>query len=447
MQWCFSRSNTFIILFFFLITFVSVQTTEIVLQRVHHQLLHIVVQRLSVVRAQHGIHSRGTNRVDFRLDDVQIQILQHANNLRQQPRSVRSFNQQLGLGPVGDGGHRDSRRHNLSLLLRRSHVFGFRIVCHFVRLWVSRRLLHKLLRFRVIIAHSRQHRLSQILQSRRRRYLLRTLVVRHVEAVLVAFRNFRSGNIQTQISNRLAGIRELPEFVSKLNLEDSRQRVRQVIDDNFRDDFLRFVRRRSARDDNARSAGRFRRRCRSVCYYCFCRLKKKTMMMSVWAVFFFLLLQLLGPSFFCLISKKEAPLSLSRAFDTSKKSNIFRREREQFFFSTRKRHETRPFSLSLSLVPPLWRSHSHTIDIDYSIGRVTTQCEDLSRCSSEDDDHHHRDRQRRERVRERGKEERKKKHSEATRETKGSKNSYESDTFSSLSWNFSKRLNENVPRA
>lgn len=124
----------------------------------------------------------------------------------------------------------------------------------------------------MIIAHSRQHRLSQILQSRRRRNLLRTLVVRHVEAVLVAFRNFRSGNIQTQISNRFAGIRELPEFVSKLNLEDSRQRVRQVIDDNFRDDFLRFVRRRSARDDNARSAGRFRRRCRSVCYYCFCRL-------------------------------------------------------------------------------------------------------------------------------------------------------------------------------
>lgn len=123
------------------------------------------------------------------------------------------------------------------------------------------------------------------------------------------------------------------------------------------------------------------------------------------------------------------------------------RKRTNFFFSTRKRHETRPFSLSLSLVPPLWRSHSHTIDIDYSIGRVTTQCEDLSRCSSEDDDHHHRDRQRRERVRERGKEERKKKHSEATRETKGSKNSYESDTFSSLSWNFSKRLNENVPRA
>ena len=48
------------------------------------------------------------------------------------------------------------------------------------------------------------------------------------------------------------------------------------------------------------------------------------------------------------------------------------------------------------------------------------------------------------RERKRGK---KKKHSEATRETKGSKNSYESDTFSSLSWNFSKRLNENVPRA
>ena len=352
MQWCFSRSNTFIILFFFLITFVSVQTTEIVLQRVHHQLLHIVVQRLTVVRAQHGIHSRGTNRVDFRLDDVQIQILQHANNLRQQPRSVRSFNQQLGLGPVGDGGHRDSRRHNLSLLLRRSHVFGFRIVCHFVRLWVSRCLLHKLLRFRVIIAHSRQHRLSQILQSRRRRYLLRTLVVRHVEAVLVAFRNFRSGNIQTQISNRFAGIRELPEFVSKLNLEDSRQRVRQVIDDNFRDDFLRFVRRRSARDDNARSAGRFRRRCRSVCYYCFCRLKKKTMMMSVlWAVgIFFSPSSAVRALFFSsYLKERGTSFSPSSVRHVEKIEHFQARKRTNFFFSTRKRHETRPLTLSFTL--------------------------------------------------------------------------------------------------
>jgi len=116
----------------------------------------------------------------------------------------------------------------------------------------------------VIIAHSCQHCLSQILQSRRRRDLLRTLVVRHVEAVLVAFRNFRSGNIQTQFSNRFAGIREFSEFVSKLNLEDSRQRVRQVIDDNFRDDFLRLVRRRF--DAYVRSASsRSRFRGRSVC--------------------------------------------------------------------------------------------------------------------------------------------------------------------------------------
>jgi len=66
-----------------LITFVSVQTTEIVLQRVHHQLLHVRVQRLSVIRAQHGIHSRSADRINFRLDDVQVQILQHANNFRQ----------------------------------------------------------------------------------------------------------------------------------------------------------------------------------------------------------------------------------------------------------------------------------------------------------------------------------------------------------------------------
>ena len=73
---------------------------------------------------------------------------------------------------------------------------------------------------------------------------------------------------------------------------------------------------------------------------------------SVVVIFFFSFLQLLGPSLFLfrLISKKEAPLSLSRAFDTSKKSNIFRREREnKFFFSTRKRHETRLLNLSLSL--------------------------------------------------------------------------------------------------
>ena len=57
---------------FFLVTFLSVQTTEIVLQCVHHQLLHVAVQCLPMVCAQHGIHSRGTNRVNLRLDNVQV---------------------------------------------------------------------------------------------------------------------------------------------------------------------------------------------------------------------------------------------------------------------------------------------------------------------------------------------------------------------------------------
>lgn len=161
-------------------------------------------------------------------------------------------------------------------------------------------------------------------------------------------------------------------------------------------------------------------------------------------VFFFLLLQLLGPSFFCLISKKEAPLSLSRAFDTSKKSNIFRREREQFFFSTRKRHETRPFSLSLSCSSSLKIALSHNryrlLDRagDHPMRRSFALFERQRSSSSRSTT------TREFRERKRGK---KKKHSETTRETKGSKNSHESDTFSSLSWNFSKRLNENVPRA
>jgi len=130
-----------------------------------------------------------------------------------------------------------------------------------------------------------------------------------------------------------------------------------------------------------------------------------------------------APSFFRLISKKEAPLSLSLERSTRRKNRTFSGEKEQFFFSTRKRHETHTTfnSLFYSL---LFEDRTTTQSIiDYMIGRVTTQCEDLSRCSSDDDHHHHRDRQRRERVRERGKEERKKKHSEATRETKGSKNS------------------------
>lgn len=162
-------------------------------------------------------------------------------------------------------------------------------------------------------------------------------------------------------------------------------------------------------------------------------------------VFFLLLLQLLGPSFFCLISKKEAPLSLPRAFDTSKKSNIFRREREQiFFFDEETTRDTTFFSLSLSCSSSLKIALSHNryrlLDRagDHPMRRSFALFERQRSSSSRSTT------TREFRERKRGK---KKKHSETTRETKGSKNSYESDTFSSLSWNFSKRLNENVPRA
>jgi hypothetical protein len=58
---------------------------------------------------------------------------------------------------------------------------------------------------------------------------------------------------------------------------------------------------------------------------------------------FFLLLQLLGPSFFRLISKKEAPLSLSLERSTRRKNRTFSGEKEQFFFfdeeTTRDTHD------------------------------------------------------------------------------------------------------------
>lgn len=159
--------------------------------------------------------------------------------------------------------------------------------------------------------------------------------------------------------------------------------------------------------------------------------------MSVWAVvgiFFFSFLQLLGPSLslsFRLISKKEAPLFLSRAFDTSKKSNIFRREREQFFFFWRgndTRHD--PFnslflslcSSSLKIVPPHNRYRR-------SIGRVTHPMRrsfaffERRRSSSS----------RSTTTRENKRERKEKKHSEATRDvTKGSKNSWVRHIFFSF---------------
>lgn len=150
-------------------------------------------------------------------------------------------------------------------------------------------------------------------------------------------------------------------------------------------------------------------------------------------VFFFLLLQLLGPSFFRLISKKEAPLSLPRAFDTSKKSNIFRREREQIFFF-RRGNDTRDTTFySLSLLSPLWRSHSHKIDHrlddragDHPMRRSFALFERGRRSSSSSRSTTTRESKR---ERKRGK---KKKHSEATRETKGSKNSWVRHIFFSF---------------
>jgi hypothetical protein len=120
------------------------------------------------------------------------------------------------------------------------------------------------------------------------------------------------------------------------------------------------------------------------------------------------------------------------------------RKRTNFFFSTRKRHETRPFSLSLSCSSSLKIALSHNryrlLDRagDHPMRRSFALFERQRSSSSRSTT------TREFRERKRGK---KKKHSETTRETKGSKNSHESDTFSSLSWNFSKRLNENVPRA
>lgn len=108
------------------------------------------------------------------------------------------------------------------------------------------------------------------------------------------------------------------------------------------------------------------------------------------------------------------------------------RKRTNFFFSTRKRHETRPLTLSL-LLSPLWRSHSHKIDHrlddragDHPMRRSFALFERGRRSSSSSRSTTTRESKR---ERKRGK---KKKHSEATRETKGSKNSWVRHIFFSL---------------
>ena len=115
------------------------------------------------------------------------------------------------------------------------------------------------------------------------------------------------------------------------------------------------------------------------------------------------------------------------------KSNIFRREREQIFFF-RRGNDTRDTTFySLSLLSPLWRSHSHKIDHrlddragDHPMRRSFALFERGRRSSSSSRSTTTRESKR---ERKRGK---KKKHSEATRETKGSKNSWVRHIFFSL---------------
>ena len=155
---------------------------------------------------------------------------------------------------------------------------------------------------------------------------------------------------------------------------------------------------------------------------------------SMSCIFFFSSLQLLGPSLFLFVlSQRKRHLFLSLERSTRRKNRTFSGEKENkfLFFDEETTRDTTFNSLFYSL---LFEDRTLTKSIiDSMIGRVTTQCEDLSRCSSEDDDHHHRrDRQRRERVRERGKEERKKNIRKRRERRRGPK-TRESDTFSSLS--------------
>ena len=71
---------------------------------------------------------------------------------------------------------------------------------------------------------------------------------------------------------------------------------------------------------------------------------------SMSCIFFFSSLQLLGPSLFLFVlSQRKRHLFLSLERSTRRKNRTFSGEKEnKLFFSTRKRHETRPLTLSLS---------------------------------------------------------------------------------------------------
>ena len=151
--------------------------------------------------------------------------------------------------------------------------------------------------------------------------------------------------------------------------------------------------------------------------------------------------------FLSYLKERGTSFSPSSVRHVEKIEHFQARKRTIFFFDEETTRDTTFFSLSLSCSSSLKIALSHNryrlLDRagDHPMRRSFALFERGRRSSSSSRSTTTRESKR---ERKRGK---KKKHSETTRETKGSKNSHESDTFSSLSWNFSKRLNENVPRA
>ena len=134
--------------------------------------------------------------------------------------------------------------------------------------------------------------------------------------------------------------------------------------------------------------------------------------------------------FLSYLKERGTSFSLSSVRHVEKIEHFQARKRT-IFFSTRKRHETRPFSLSLSCSSSLKIALSHNryrlLDRagDHPMRRSFALFERGRRSSSS------RSTTTRESKRER-KRGKKKKHSEATRETKGSKNSWVRHIFFSF---------------
>ena len=130
------------------------------------------------------------------------------------------------------------------------------------------------------------------------------------------------------------------------------------------------------------------------------------------------------------LKERGTSFSLSSVRHVEKIEHFQARKRTIFFFDEETTRDTTFFSLSLSCSSSLKIALSHNryrlLDRagDHPMRRSFALFERQRSSSSRSTT------TREFRERKRGK---KKKHSEATRETKGSKNSYESDTFSSLS--------------